>query len=87
MTGKGSTPRPIPDRERYESEWDRIFGEFTSHVEVVLVNQVHTGYLISSTAGGYLDPEVLEARYASMHTMPAQAGEVEGGSTEAVGSG
>jgi hypothetical protein len=27
MTGKGSTPRPIPDREKYESEFDRIFGK------------------------------------------------------------
>ena len=26
MTGKGSTPRPIPDRKKYESEFDRIFG-------------------------------------------------------------
>ena len=27
MSGKGSTPRPIPDRERYEAEFDRIFGQ------------------------------------------------------------
>ena len=27
MAGKGSTPRPIPDREKYESEFDRIFGK------------------------------------------------------------
>lgn len=26
MSGKGSTPRPIPDRKKYESEFDRIFG-------------------------------------------------------------
>ena len=26
MSGKGSTPRPIPDRAKYETEWDRIFG-------------------------------------------------------------
>lgn len=25
MSGKGSTPRPIPDRETYESNWDLIF--------------------------------------------------------------
>ena len=25
MSGKGSTPRPIPDRERFESNWDAIF--------------------------------------------------------------
>ena len=24
--GKGSAPRPIPDRESFESNWDRIFG-------------------------------------------------------------
>lgn len=23
--GKGSKPRPIPDRDKYESSWDRIF--------------------------------------------------------------
>lgn len=23
--GKGSTPRPIPDRESFESNWDLIF--------------------------------------------------------------
>lgn len=27
MAGKGSTPRPIPDRKKYESEFDRIFGK------------------------------------------------------------
>lgn len=26
MAGKGSAPRPIPDRAKYESEFDRIFG-------------------------------------------------------------
>ena len=25
MMGKGSTPRPIPDRESFESNWDLIF--------------------------------------------------------------
>ena len=25
--GKGSAPRPIPDREAYESNWDAIFGK------------------------------------------------------------
>jgi len=25
MAGKGSTPRPIPDRETFESNWERIF--------------------------------------------------------------
>ena len=25
MTGKGSRPRPIPDRKKYEAEFDRIF--------------------------------------------------------------
>lgn len=23
---KGSAPRPIPDREGYEANWDRVFG-------------------------------------------------------------
>lgn len=23
--GKGSAPRPIPDREKFESNWDKIF--------------------------------------------------------------
>ena len=27
MAGKGSRPRPIPNREKFESEWDRIFGK------------------------------------------------------------
>lgn len=27
MTGKGSRPRPIPNREKYEAEFDRIFGK------------------------------------------------------------
>ena len=27
MTGKGSRPRPIPDRKKYEAEFDRIFGK------------------------------------------------------------
>jgi len=26
MTGKGSRPRPIPNRKKYEAEFDRIFG-------------------------------------------------------------
>jgi hypothetical protein len=25
MTGKGSRPRPIPNRKKYEAEFDRIF--------------------------------------------------------------
>jgi len=24
--GKGSAPRPIPNRKEYEENWDRIFG-------------------------------------------------------------
>lgn len=27
MSGKGSAPRPIPDRESYERNWDAIFGK------------------------------------------------------------
>lgn len=25
--GKGSSPRPITDRKKFEDEWDRIFGK------------------------------------------------------------
>ena len=25
QVGKGSSPRPIPDRDRFESNWDNIF--------------------------------------------------------------
>ena len=25
--GKGSAPRPIPDRKRFEENWDKIFGK------------------------------------------------------------
>lgn len=25
--GKGSKPRPIPDRKTFEENWDRIFGD------------------------------------------------------------
>ena len=25
--GKGSKPRPIPNREKFEENWDRIFGK------------------------------------------------------------
>ena len=27
MSGKGSAPRPIPDRDGYERNWDAIFGK------------------------------------------------------------
>jgi len=27
MSGKGSRPRPIPNRKKYEAEFDRIFGK------------------------------------------------------------
>jgi len=27
MSGKGSTPRPIPNREQYESNWDAIYSK------------------------------------------------------------
>ena len=27
MTGKGSAPRPMPDRKRYEDNYDAIFGK------------------------------------------------------------
>jgi hypothetical protein len=25
--GKGSAPRPIPDRKKFEENWDKIFGK------------------------------------------------------------
>ena len=25
--GKGDSPRPIPDRKKYEDNWDAIFGK------------------------------------------------------------
>ena len=25
--GKGSTPRPIPNRKQFEDNWDKIFGK------------------------------------------------------------
>jgi hypothetical protein len=25
--GKGDSPRPIPDREKFDSNWDNIFGK------------------------------------------------------------
>lgn len=27
MSGKGDKPRPIPDRQRFEENWERIFGK------------------------------------------------------------
>ena len=27
MSGKGSEPRPIPDRKKFDSNWDKIFGK------------------------------------------------------------
>ena len=27
MSGKGSSPRPIPNRKTFEDNWDRIFGK------------------------------------------------------------
>lgn len=29
--GKGDNPRPIPDRKRYEDNWDAIFGKNQKH--------------------------------------------------------
>lgn len=31
MNGKGSAPRPIPDRAKYEENWDRIFRKQCAH--------------------------------------------------------
>ena len=27
VMGKGSSPRPIPNRKQYEDNWDKIFGK------------------------------------------------------------
>lgn len=27
MSGKGSSPRPIPNQKQFEDNWDRIFGK------------------------------------------------------------
>lgn len=27
MSGKGSTPRPIPNPEKFRDNWDQIFGK------------------------------------------------------------
>jgi len=27
MSGKGSSPRPIPNRKQFEDNWDKIFGK------------------------------------------------------------
>ncbi len=26
MSGKGSRPRPIPNQDKFENNWDKIFG-------------------------------------------------------------
>ena len=31
--GKGSFPRPIPNRKQFEENWDRIFGKPTKKKE------------------------------------------------------
>jgi hypothetical protein len=33
MAGKGSAPRPIPNKQQYESNWDNIFKKETNDVE------------------------------------------------------
>ena len=32
--GKGDTPRPIQDREKFDNNWDSIFGKKKKHDEV-----------------------------------------------------
>lgn len=40
MSGKGSAPRPIPDRQAFESNWDAIFGkQKASQPETELENE------------------------------------------------
>ena len=33
MAGKGSTPRPIPDKKTFEANWDNIFKKEIKDVE------------------------------------------------------
>ena len=33
MAGKGSRPRPIPDKKAFEANWDNIFKKETKDVE------------------------------------------------------
>jgi hypothetical protein len=38
--GKGDTPRPIQDREKFDNNWDSIFGKKKKHDEVDRNNTV-----------------------------------------------
>lgn len=49
MSGKGSSPRPIPNREQYEDNFDRIFGK-KKEPEYVKCEQCGT-YWETDTAG------------------------------------
>lgn len=33
MSGKGSKPRPMPNRDQYENNWDAIFGNKKNEVK------------------------------------------------------
>lgn len=39
--GKGSTPRPIQDREAFERNWERIFGSRTENDRSTDEGKVH----------------------------------------------
>jgi uncharacterized protein len=45
--GKGSTPRPIPDRKKYEDNWDRIFGKKKVRVSGVPYEVELDNYLLA----------------------------------------
>ncbi len=36
--GKGSKPRPIPNRQKYEDNWDRIFNQKTKQKSMTELN-------------------------------------------------
>lgn len=42
MSGKGDTPRPIPNRKRYEDNWDAIFGKKEQEEELMEFHGIPT---------------------------------------------
>ena len=46
MAGKGSSPRPIPDKEQFASNWDMVFGNQQEHKKCGRCGQ----YFVSETA-------------------------------------
>jgi len=40
--GKGSAPRPIPDKKTYEQNWNRIFSRCSDCGKKLVQDSVHT---------------------------------------------